>query len=119
MSEKDWHKSETYKSLITISIEGFKFCALANGGAVVAILAYLGNVASKTACRLPDMNSAMYGFLGGLVACGLAMIFSYLTQLQLYQENKPHVGYLKCAIGLVALSVFGFAWGSLAALKAF
>jgi hypothetical protein len=29
---------ETYKSLIAISVEGFKFSALANGGAAVALL---------------------------------------------------------------------------------
>lgn len=39
------HWLETYKSLITLSIEGFKFSALANGGSAVALLAYLGNVA--------------------------------------------------------------------------
>jgi hypothetical protein len=37
------HYTETYKSLITLSVEGFKFCALANGGAAVALLACLGN----------------------------------------------------------------------------
>lgn len=119
MSE-NWHKSETYKSLITISIEAFKFCVLVNGGAVVAILAYLGNVASKMACTLPDMDSAMYGFLGGLIACSGAIICSYLTQLQLLQENKePHVFYLWGAMGCVALSISGFIWGAWEALQVF
>lgn len=35
---------ETYKSIITLSIEGFKFAALANGGAAVALLAYLATL---------------------------------------------------------------------------
>ncbi len=30
------HFIETYKSLVALSTEGFKFCALANGGAEVA-----------------------------------------------------------------------------------
>lgn len=34
------HWIETYKSLITLAVEGFKFAALANGGAAVALLAY-------------------------------------------------------------------------------
>ena len=38
---------ETYKSLITLSIERFKFSAFANGGAAVALLAYLGNIAQN------------------------------------------------------------------------
>lgn len=38
----DNHWLETYKSLVTLSVEAFKFSALANGGAAVALLAYLG-----------------------------------------------------------------------------
>ena len=36
------HTSETYRSLISISMEGLKTLLLINGGAVVALLAYLG-----------------------------------------------------------------------------
>jgi hypothetical protein len=42
----EWHIKETYKGLITIFIEALKALALVNGGAAVAILAYLGNVAN-------------------------------------------------------------------------
>jgi len=123
------HLNETYKSLITISIEGFKFCALANGGAAVAILAYLGNVAAKSG-PVPDMQCAMKGFLAGLAVCGLAMICSYLTQLQLYNETLakrnpddyngirfrgkgiPHAVFLWPAIVCVVLSLAAFSWGA-------
>ncbi|WP_265421793.1 hypothetical protein [Aeromonas salmonicida] len=115
----NWHKAETYKSLITISIEGFKFCALINGGAVVAILAYMGSVASKTACTLPDMDAAMSGFVGGLVACGLALVSSYFTQLDLIQGGARHVTYLRCAFFLVLASIASFAFGAWAALQVF
>ena len=60
------HFIETYKSLITLSIEGFKFCALANGGAAVAILSYLGNVSAKGSA-VADMRCPMAAFLAGLV----------------------------------------------------
>jgi hypothetical protein len=138
----DSHLNETYKSLITISIEGFKFCALANGGAAVAILAYLGNVAAKSV-PVPDMQCAMGWFLAGLVTCGLAMFFSYQTQLQLFQEEKKkrdvsepecikcrereihnnacisHVAYLQLAMLFVFLSVCAFGVGAFAALQVF
>lgn len=39
------HALETYKSLIQTSVEGMKLLTLLNGGAAVALLAYLGNVA--------------------------------------------------------------------------
>jgi hypothetical protein len=36
------HALETYRSLIAISLAGLKTLMLINGGAVVALLAYLG-----------------------------------------------------------------------------
>ena len=39
MSAMNEHQLETYKSLIAIATEAFKFSALINGGAAVAILA--------------------------------------------------------------------------------
>ena len=37
----DFHLEETYKGLVPLSIEAIKMLALVNGGAAVAILAYL------------------------------------------------------------------------------
>jgi len=112
------HWLETYKSLITLSIEGFKFSALANGGSAVALLAYLGNVAGKGVVT-PDMRCPMLAFLIGLSACGLSMLFAYLTQLKLLNEigrseKSPftHARLLWGAIILFALSIIAFGVGS-------
>lgn len=55
---QDEHSIETYKSLVQISIAGLKLLALFNGGAAVALLAYLGNIAGKGVAapdvRFPD-----------------------------------------------------------------
>jgi len=127
MSEKLFgdHFIETYKSLIALSIEGFKFCALANGGAAVAILAYLGNVAGKGSAA-PDMRWPMGAFLAGLAACGFAMFFAYLTQLQLLNESAQratasvrHTWYLRASMLLVLASLVAFAVGSWQAVVAF
>lgn len=125
MSENQ-HLIETYKSLITISVEGFKFCALANGGAAVAILAYLGNAIGKGRI-LPDMRFAMTGFLLGLVACGVAVCLSYITQLELYNEERhgvsenerKHVRYLRGSMISVGASLAFFIAGSFLAMCAF
>ena len=45
-----FHPEETYKSLITISVELLKALALINGGAAVAILAYLGRTRQSFYC---------------------------------------------------------------------
>ncbi len=112
------HWLETYKSLITLSIEGFKFSALANGGSAVALLAYLGNVAGEGVVT-PDMRCPMLAFLIGLTACGLSVLFAYLTQLKLLNEigrpeksGFPHARLLWGAIILFALSIIAFGVGS-------
>src|SRR5574340_1764301 len=79
IKEVDWQ--ETFRALVTLATEGFKFCALANGGAAVAILAYLGDIAGKGG-PVPEMRCAMASFLFGLLFCGCAMLFAYLTQLK-------------------------------------
>ena len=112
------HWVETYKSLVTLSIEGFKFSALANGGAAVAILAYLGNIAGK-APNLPDMRVPMVAFLLGVLLCGLTLLFAYLTQLRLLNEisrsDRPtqlHHWFLWAAILSYALSLVAFGFGA-------
>lgn len=119
------HWLETYKSLITLSVEAFKFSALINGGAAVALLAYLGNVSGKV-IPSPDMRCPMFAFLSGLAFCGLAMLVAYLTQLKLLNEigrsEKPVVRHsllLWTAILLFACSLAAFGIGSWQAVVQF
>lgn len=112
---------ETYKSLIQFSIETMKTLLLLNGGAVVALLAYLGNITNKGSC-VPDMRWPMGAFITGLFFCGLTFILSYLTQLRLHQENMSgrkegfftrHQTWLNFAAGSAILSVVCFICGSI------
>lgn len=119
------HWLETYKSLISLSIEGFKFSALANGGAAVAMLAYLGNIAGK-GMTTPDMRCPMAAFIAGLAACGFAMLFAYLTQLKLLNEIGhtdnfvfKHTWLLWSAIVLFACSILAFGFGAWQAVTRF
>ncbi|MEQ1593277.1 MAG: hypothetical protein ABL892_12945 [Thiobacillaceae bacterium] len=121
LAHNDW--LETYKSLISLSTEGFKFCAFANGGAAVAILAYLGNVVGKNV-SVPDMRCAMASFLAGLFFCGVAMLFAYLTQLTRLNRLSQNKDARKdwrfwVAIILVASSLIAFAFGSWFAVVSF
>lgn len=117
----DWEV--TYKSLVTVATEGFKFLALANGGAAVAILVYLGDIAGKNA-PVPDMRCAMLSFLLGLFFCGAAMLFAYLTQLKRLNnivDGKDTRGDWRLVVSLVfaVLSLFAFGLGSLLAVTSF
>ena len=123
-TERD-HWLETYKSLITISVEGFKFLALANGGAAVALLAYLGNVAGK-GFQTPDMRLPMLAFLIGLGFCAVSMLFSYFTQLRLLNEigaSQTNTGIhqipLWIAVCFFMLSLIAFGVGSWVAVIRF
>jgi hypothetical protein len=119
------HWQETYKSLITISLEGFKFISIANGGAAVALLAYLGNIASN-GTTVPDMRWSMAAYLAGLFFCGLALFSSYLTQFFLLQEigSKDNINYshrwpLWLAFILLFMSLILFSIGSWQAVANF
>lgn len=122
----DDHRIETYKSLITLSIEGFKYSILVNGGAAVALLAYLGKVVGRAGSAAPDMRMPMGAFLVGLLFCGFAMVSAYCTQLQLYQEvagrdggKGKHVICLRAAMICFVLSLAAFACGAWLAVVRF
>jgi hypothetical protein len=123
MDFKEEHAIETFKSLINISLAGLKLLALLNGGAAVALLAFIGNVSGK-GLSIPDMRLPMGFFLGGLVFCGIAFLLSYLTQYFLYQEIRgikttSHVVFLIFAFTFSFLSLAAFASGSLLAMWKF
>jgi hypothetical protein len=120
------HWLETYKSLIQLSIEAFRFSALVNGGAAVALLAYLGNVASTSGATVINLSCPMLSFVAGLGMCGLAVFFGYLTQLKLLNEigksqnlNFKHTWYLWAAVICYVVSLLAFGWGSYSAVLQF
>lgn len=118
------HAIETYKSIQAISLAGLKLLALFNGGAALALLAYLGNIAGKPVAA-PDMTLPLKLYLLGLLFCGLAMLAGYLTQLVLYNES---IGAMKrgrhmrpqwTAVTLALLSLLSFGAASYVAGERF
>ena len=121
MSFEEDVKVETYKSLISISVEGFKTLLLINSGAVVAILAYLGQ-----AGRNPEVTKHAWLPLGlfvlGIIASVLAFFGSYTTQFLLYGESvqgrpQRHPMFVKVTAGLALLSALFFAGGAVSSLS--
>lgn len=91
MIEEPPHRQETYKTLVTLAVEAVKFCALANGGAVVALLAYLGNVHAKAPqMGAPNLTGAITWFLGGLAFSGVLVAASYATQVLIFNDSFQH-----------------------------
>src|SRR5580692_5156860 len=73
-----WHRQETYKSLITISVECMKMLAVVNGGAAIAILTYLGNLVARSSSPQPvsHIGAALVFYCIGLFLAVLAFILS-------------------------------------------
>lgn len=122
-SSSNDHAMETYRSLITISIEALKVLVLLNGGAIVALLAYLGQVEARH--ELASLVAfPLRLFVVGLVLGALGFVGSYLTQLCLYNESalgKPHRHhyFLWGTIILGLGSIGAFACGAFATIGAF
>lgn len=119
MAFNEEHAIETYRSLISVSMEGLKTLLLINGGAVVAVLAYLGQ--SPQGPRLaPHVWWPLGLFVAGVVCCTFAFLGSYATQFALYNETvRPasykgprHETFLCITVALVVLSVACFAGGA-------
>jgi hypothetical protein len=115
---------ETFKSLVQISLEGLKLLALLNGGAAVALLAYMGNIAGK-GVPVPSLFIPMLCYVGGLMFCGAAFLFGFMTQFLLYDESTgqlrrgAHRTFRIPAIGFSVMSMMAFSAGSLVAALIF
>lgn len=115
--------TESYKALVTLSVEAFRYLALINGGAIVALLAYLGNVKGN---NLPYLGIPLLWFIGGLVACGIAMVFAYFAQLRLFNDllatgkfSTGHKTTLRLAVLAYIISLSCFSYGAWLAIQAF
>ncbi len=117
---QEQHKVETYKSLITISTEVFKYLILLNGGAAAGMLAGIEKIV-----RVIDSSCirvAMICFVVGLVLATMATFGAYFTQRRLHDENigaKPHGGH-SWWVGIVVIlclgSLVAFSAGALVAV---
>ncbi|MEQ1662196.1 MAG: hypothetical protein ABL877_05830 [Thiobacillus sp.] len=114
--------TESYKSLVTLSVEAFRYLALINGGAIVALLAYLGNTKDGEA---PELGVPLLWFIVGLVACGFAMAYAYLTQLRLFNDlllagkfSTAHKLTLWAAMLCYVISLSSFSYGAWLAIRA-
>jgi hypothetical protein len=121
----DDHLLETFKSLVLISIEGLKALLLVNGGAVVALLAFLGQ-SSLGPTIAPRAAEPISWFVAGTALSTFSFAGSYATQFALYNERVPtayrgprHMTFLYFTFALVLASLGCFAKGSFSSLGLF
>lgn len=115
LNMSDEKSLSTYNSLISISIEGYKFLALINGGALVAMLTFIGNM--KVKCVLNGNHFIpFYFFSWGLFLCGLSMAVGYLTQLRIANSKNENIT-LALAILFFISSLLAFLIGCYLAIN--
>jgi hypothetical protein len=118
----DEHQNETYRSLLSIAAEAIRSLLLLNGGAVVAILTYLGQLHDPRAAGRSRL--AIGTFCAGLTFSIVALMFSYLTQYALLNEGWGNrQGFIKhqtwqwTAFGIAVLSLLSFVLGAAFAIR--
>lgn len=113
---------EMFKSVILAGQTALKSCVIMNGGAAVALLAFIGSVWNKSTdievLKLLLISMILYvaGVLCGVVASGL----TYLGQTK-YAEQKMKSGNIirGITISIVIISYLVFLAGSVLAFCAF
>lgn len=115
------------------ALAGLKTLVLINGGAIIALLTYIGNTNRRTS---EAVMSAFGGYAAGIILAVLAYLFAYTSQQHFMNSSTAH-GYRAlgheadmdtdkeekdggirsaAAMVLAVLSLIGFIAGSLAAL---
>lgn len=113
------HKIETYKSMITISIEVFKMLVLINGGAAAGMVAGMSNILNIISIEVFRWSIAL--FVVGLIFATFAVCFSWFTQNALHNENyeryekNVHKWFVRGAIISCAASLTAFSAGAIVA----
>ncbi|MCF6319926.1 MAG: hypothetical protein L3J83_11760 [Proteobacteria bacterium] len=84
-------QDETYKSMIQYGMMMIKFCATVNGGAILALLTFIGN-SHKNGFQL-DMTCPIIIYVAGVFCAGMAMMGAYIIQKTLYDGFESVWGY--------------------------
>jgi len=125
MTFDEEHALETYKSLIGFGTETLKALQLLNGGAIVALLAYLGQVKPEPAVA-HNLGCPLMLFIMGLSISTFAFLLAYFTQFSLFNElvnpnyeGKRHTFWLWLAIFCLFLGLVFFVMGAWYGVKVF
>jgi hypothetical protein len=106
----DW-KLESLRATISLAQRALTAASVFNGGAAVALLAYIGNHGSSAT----DTRDALAVFASGVLLSGLAFTASYFAQNEYTAAaedvRKPKTGWHAVAVVLGVASFVAFAGG--------
>jgi len=106
--------SDGFHAVITIGQGALKSGALINGGACVAILAFIGNILTKDTSMISGLSTALLIFGFGVFLAAAASGSTYLAQVNYETKKiKKAVCINKVTIVIVILSYLSFLGGGL------
>jgi len=106
--------SDGFHAVITIGQGALKSGALINGGACVAILAFIGNILTKDTSMISGLSTALLIFGFGVFLAAAASGSTYLAQVNYETKKiKKAVCINKVTIAIVILSYLSFLGGGL------
>jgi len=113
------HNLEMLRSTISTGQSALKSALLINGGAAVALLAFIGSIwtSNNAAKALPEISLALLLYVSGVLSAAIAAGFTYFSQAGFGHEfgknSRPvgHVGRWLAVLGVFASYVL-FGYGS-------
>jgi hypothetical protein len=114
---------EGFKSVISAGQNALKTAFLMNGGATVAMLAFVGKLSDDHVSQIPVFASAMVFFVIGVLLVTISSGFTYMSQWFYFKPKKwqKNTGFwLNIAAILSSLSSYGlFIAGVMRSYRAF
>lgn len=107
-----WKKDsslEMFKSVITSGQNSLKACMLMHAGACIALLAFIGNLASSADTRafIPQLAGVMLWFVLGVLVVSIAYGATYWTQ-HCYKHNGGGKWGVRWHVASTALAIFSY-----------
>lgn len=104
---------EMFKSVLASGQAAIKSVMMINGGAAVAILAFMGHLATNAQSKqfVAHFGSALLCFAAGVLLAALATGTTYLAQYTGRRNQRVGTGFNCASIALTIVAAAGFAWG--------
>ncbi len=111
---------ENFRAVILMGQNALKSAFLMNGGATVALLAFLGKLSDHQSGMIPKFASSLMIFVAGVFFTVLASGGTYLSQYKYADEKEKSGNILRLIVIILNMISYGcFIGGSCVAYRAF
>lgn len=106
---------EMFRSVISAGQQAIKSSFLLNGGAAVALLAFIAHLAQFKADKVPDFGCSLLPFSFGVLAAAITSGCTYLSQWLYAKKSSPaqkfgfYINLLCIILGVTSYALF--IWG--------